>query len=106
MRRLLERFWLVGFAVGGLLCCFWYMHNNGKIPLDPGALLFIQTVTFILWPPSIMLMALSGQHPMATLVIVSISLSVNGFIYMGAGYILGKIFRVASSSDERESKSK
>src|ERR1700733_6217680 len=92
MRRLLERFWLVGFAVGGLLYCFWYISNSGRIPVDPGTLLFLQTVTFILWPSSIMLMGLSGRHPLTTLAIVSTSLSVNSLIYMVVGYVLRKIF--------------
>jgi len=93
MNRFLK-FWLAGFVVGGLLYCFWYLHNSGKIPgLGPGPVLFFEDLTYLLWPSSIMLMSLSGQHPLSTLAIVSISLSVNGFIYMGVAYILGKVFR-------------
>lgn len=106
MRRLLERFWLVGFAVGGLLYCFWYMNNSGKILLDPGALLFLQTATFILWPSSIMLMSLSGHHPLTTLAIVSISLSVNSLIYMVVGYVLRKVFMGRRPSADGISESK
>jgi hypothetical protein len=50
-------------------------------------------------------MSLSGQHPISTIVIESISLSINGFIYMGVGYILGKIFRAGTPSDEPRAKS-
>jgi hypothetical protein len=106
MRRLLERFWLVGFAVGGLLYCFWYISNSGKIPLDPGTLLFLQTATFILWPSSIMLMGLTGQHPLTTLAIVSISLSINSLIYMLIGYVLRKLFVASTPSAAGISESK
>ena len=94
------KFWLAGFAVGGALCCFWYLHNSGQILLSPDALLFLEPFTYVLWPSSLMLMSLSGQHPISTIVIESISLSINGFIYMGVGYILEKIFRSGAPSDE------
>lgn len=86
------KFWLTGFAVGGALWCLWYLHDSGKIPLSPDALLFLEPFTYVLWPSSLMLMSLSGQNPISTLVIVSISLVINGFVYMGGGYILGKVF--------------
>jgi hypothetical protein len=87
------KFWLAGFAVGGALCCFWYLSNSGKIVLSPDALLFLEPFTYVLWPSSLMLMSLSGQHPISTIVIESISLSINGFIYVGIGCILGKVFQ-------------
>jgi hypothetical protein len=91
MRRSLKLCWLGGFSVGGVLCLTWYLINSGTIAgIAPESLLVFQTVTFILWPPSIMLMALSGQHPMATLVIVSISLSVNGLFTWGLDTFLAK----------------
>jgi hypothetical protein len=106
MKRSLK-FWLAGFVVGGVLYCFWHLHNGGKIPgLSPGPLLFLEDFTCVLWPSSIILMSVSGQHPLNTLAIVSISLSMNGFIYLGVGYILGKIFRAGARSDEGTTKSK
>jgi hypothetical protein len=100
LKRFLK-FWLAGFAVGVALCCFWYLNNSGKIVLSPDALLFIEPFTYILWLSSLMLMSLSGQHPISTIVIESISLSINGFIYMGVGYIIGEIFRTGTHSDEQ-----
>ncbi|MGA2743828.1 MAG: hypothetical protein ABSE44_03945 [Candidatus Sulfotelmatobacter sp.] len=98
MKRSLK-FWLAGFAVGGVLYCFWHLHNSGKIPsLSTGPLLFFEDFTYVLWPSSIILMSLSGQHPLNTLAIVSITLSINGFIYMGVGYVLSKIFRAGDRS--------
>jgi hypothetical protein len=94
MRRFLKLCWLGGFSTGGMLYLAWYLINSGSMGrIAPNSLLSFQTVTLILWPPSIMLMALSGNHPLTTLVVVSISLSVNGLIYMGVGYTLGKILR-------------
>jgi hypothetical protein len=45
-------------------------------------------------------MSLSGQHPLNTLAITSIALFLNGFIYMGFGYFLGKVFRASAPSDD------
>jgi hypothetical protein len=65
----LLKFWLGGFAVGGGLYCFWYLHDNGTIPLALNSLLFFDTLSWVLWPSSLMLMSLSGRHPWTTLVI-------------------------------------
>jgi hypothetical protein len=98
MRRLFK-FWLAGF-VGGMLCCFWYLLNGGRISLELDSLIVLQNFTFVLWPSSLLLMSLSGQHPLNTLAITSISLFLNGFIYMGIGYFLGKVFRASAPSDD------
>ncbi len=98
MNRFLILFWSAGFSIGALFYCFWYLHNSGKIPLDPGTLLFLNTATTILWPSSLMLMSLSGEHTLSTIAIVGFSLVANGFVYMGAGYVLGKVFRVGTPS--------
>jgi hypothetical protein len=100
LKRFLK-FWLAGFSVGGALCCFWYLHNSGKIVLRTDSLLFLEPFTYVLWPSSLMLMSLSSQHPISTIGIESISLSINGFIYMGVGNILSEIFRTGTPPDER-----
>jgi len=99
MKRSLKS-WLAGFAVGSVLSCFWYLHNSGQIPLSPDLLLFLEDLTYLLWPSSLMLMSLSGQHPLSTLAITSISLSLNGLIYMGIGHIFNKVFRTGAPSNQ------
>jgi hypothetical protein len=39
-------------------------------------------------------MSLSGRHPLQTMIIVSISLVSNGFVYMLVGYILIRVWRL------------
>jgi hypothetical protein len=52
-----------------------------------------------------MLMSLSGEHPASTIIIVAISLCSNGFVYLGVGYSLLKLFSSNSrSSDSAGSK--
>jgi hypothetical protein len=94
----LLKFWLTGFALEGISYCFWYLHDNGTIPLSLSSLLFFDTLSWVLWPSALMLMSLSGQHPWMTLAIVSFSLTVNGFIYMAVGSIITKIFQAIGRS--------
>jgi hypothetical protein len=94
MRRTLLLSWMTGFIIGAVFYSFWHLHNSGGIgPSDLGSIMLLQGITLILWPTSLALVSVSGQHLGATVVIVLISLSLNGFIYMGCGYVLTKIFR-------------
>src|SRR5258707_8079874 len=99
MKRFLK-LWCAGVSVAALLCCFWFLHNSGKILASPDVLLSLEALTYVLWPSSLMLMSLSGQHPLQTLLIVGISLSVNGVIYASIGYGLWKIFRAGVPPDD------
>jgi hypothetical protein len=93
MRHKLKLFWLFGFLVGTALYCFWHLHNRGELAFsDPDTLLVLQNFTLLLWPSSLMLMSVSGEHPLSTFIIVAISLCSNGFIYLGFGYLVSKLF--------------
>jgi hypothetical protein len=91
MRRFLK-LWCTGACVAAILFGLWYLHNTGMVPgSSPNTLLSLGTLTYVLWPSSLMPMSLSGKHPLQTLLVVSLSLSVNGFIYAGVGYGLWKV---------------
>jgi len=88
--------WCSGAIISGALCVFWHLHNSGTVSFDTSVLMILEPATYVLWPTSLMLMSLSGQHPSSTFAIEAISVVMNGFIYLGVGYILGKVFgRVA-----------
>jgi len=107
MRRILRLSWFIGFCVAGLLYCFWFLHNAGKIGSSSSdLLLLIQNVTLVFRPTSVILMSLSGEHPLTAVAIVSVSLFSNGFIYMGVAYVLRKMFRALSVPEYNGPRSK
>src|ERR1700743_3764794 len=94
MKRFLRWLWLIGFSIGCALCLYWHLNNAGKGGPDGlNANLALQNFTLILWPSSLMLFALTKQHFYFTIVIESISVITNGFIYMGAGSVLIRLLR-------------
>ena len=103
MNRTLKGFWIAGFFVGALFYFCWHLQNSGYLGYsDPDALLVWQNITMALWPSSLMLMALTREHSVLTWIVVFISMCLNGFIYMGGGYVVLKLFS-GSSTDNADS---
>ena len=102
MRRRLTLLCLTGFVIGSVLCCYWHLNNAGKVgPSGVDANLSLQNLTYVLWPSSLMLFSLTGEHLWSTIIIESISVIANGFIYMGVGSIFIGLFRkVAANAND------
>ncbi len=100
MNRTLKGFWIAGFFVGALFYLCWHLQNGGKLGYsDPDSLLVWQNITMLLWPSSLMLMALTRENSLLTWIVVPISLCLNGFIYMGGGYIVLRFFWGSSTDN-------
>lgn len=99
MKRTLRLFWFIGFLIGFALCFYWHLNSAGKVgPAGLDANLVLQNLTLVLWPTSLMLFSLTGRHPWSTIVIESISVIANGFIYMGVGSVFIKLLRKVSAN--------
>ncbi|HZS27554.1 MAG TPA: hypothetical protein VFB76_10010, partial [Candidatus Angelobacter sp.] len=84
---------------GGAFCFYWHLNNAGKVgPMGLDANLILQNLTLVLWPSSLMLFSLTGQHLWSTIIIESISVITNGFIYMGVGSVFIKLLRKVAAN--------
>jgi hypothetical protein len=94
VNRILRIFGAAGFIVAGILDLVWFLKNTGRLgPPDPGFSRSFEKITLILWPSSILLMATDGASTLVTVIGVSISLILNGLIYMAMGYLVLKLVR-------------
>jgi hypothetical protein len=93
VNRTLRHWWCAGFFVAWDLYSFWWFFNRGTFgqfaPDVPG---MFQGVTIGLWPSCVVLAPLSGNFPLVTAIAVAVSLVLNGFIYVGIGYVHSKVF--------------
>jgi len=99
MKRALKLFWLIGFFIGGALCLYWNLNNAGKVgPAGLDANMALQNLTLVLWPASLVLLSLTGRHLWSTIIIESISVIANGFIYMGVGNVFIRLFQKVTAN--------
>src|SRR5258707_3073231 len=99
MKRPLRLFWLIVFVVGGALWFYWGKHNAGKVgPSGLDANIALQNLSLVLWPSSLMLLPLTGQHLWTTIIVESMSVIANGFIYMGVGSVFIRLFRKVAAN--------
>jgi hypothetical protein len=106
MTRASRLFWLIGFFVGSSLCLYWHLHNTGRIgPQDLDANIILENVTYLLWPSSLMLITLTGKERLwSSIILESISVIANGFIYMGIGNLFVALYRkVIAENSSRQS---
>jgi hypothetical protein len=94
MNRIMKISWATGFIVAGMLDLFWYLSNAGIVRQpDPESVRFLEKITLIVWPSSIMLMATEGATTVVSVIAVSISLILNGLFYVVIGYLAVKLVR-------------
>lgn len=93
MSRTLKYWWCAGFFVAWDLYCFWWFYDRGtfgQFARDVKGL--YEGLTLALWPSQVLLAPLTGQSPRLAAIVVATSLVLNGFIYVGIGYVLMKVF--------------
>ncbi len=89
MNRIMKISCATGIIVAGMLDLVWFLNNTGRLGLpNPGSARLFEKITLILWPSSILLMATEGASTLVSVIIVSISLILNGLFYLLIGYLV------------------
>jgi hypothetical protein len=98
VNRTLRYWWCAGFFIAWNLYCFWWFYRRGTFGQFADDLQgMYEGLTLALWPSQILLASLKGQSPRLAVVLIAASLVLNGFIYVGIGYVLAKVFGRAAA---------
>ncbi len=93
MNRALRYWWSAGFFIAWILYSFWWFYRRGTFGQFAGDVRgMYEGLRLALWPSQILLAPLKGQSPRLAVVLIAASLVLNGFIYVGIGYVLAKVF--------------
>jgi hypothetical protein len=92
VRRISRISWITGFIVAVGLSLIWQLINTGTLGHPrPASLYLLQTITLVLWPPSILLLGTDGAGALFTWIVAALACLCNGFLYLGIGYGLARL---------------
>ena len=92
MNRALRYWWSAGFFIAWILYSFWWFYRRGTFGQFAGDVRYVRRIEACALALTNLARAPQGQSPRLAVVLIAASLVLNGFIYVGIGYVLAKVF--------------